>query len=108
VARLPTRHRHWRRVGSRAAAQNAGKSGVSHSFISSGSGGCSGEREGRSAAGKGRGSLVPGFEREGAVGFVGCVAEGEGVGDDVEEGKDLNGWFRRAKKIPAGWGRLFG
>jgi hypothetical protein len=42
------------------------------------------------------------------VGFVGCVAEGEGVGDDVEEGKDLNGWFRRAKKIPAGWGRLFG
>jgi hypothetical protein len=27
-----------------------------------------------------------------------CVAEGEGVGDDVEEGKDLNDWFRRAKK----------
>jgi len=31
------------------------------------------------------------------VGFVVCVAEGEGVGDDVEEGKDLNGWFRREK-----------
>jgi len=30
-----TRHRHWRRVGSRAAAQNAGKAGVSHSFLPS-------------------------------------------------------------------------
>jgi hypothetical protein len=30
-----TRHRHWLRVNPRAAAQNAGKAGVSHSFFPS-------------------------------------------------------------------------
>jgi hypothetical protein len=48
------------------------------------------------------------LKERGAVGFVVCVAEGEGVGDDVEEGKDLNGWFRRAKKFQPGGGGSLG
>jgi len=42
AARLPTRHRHWQRVGSRAAAGNSKKtrgSGMSSSPLSSYAGG---------------------------------------------------------------------